>query len=153
MIKRTFIVERGMYDQHHDRVIISGMSLPESGTLVITQDFKPNLPPVGVAKVYIEDGVLKADAEMNEMFVQAYPSIGFRPIEAVDNELGGVDMKQCELLALAVSFYPNMDSEIKRICDQRQVLVCSRLATDCLKKCEHPDDKTLCPNVKVKCYG
>jgi len=152
MIKRTFIVERGMLDTNNDRVIVSGVKLPKE-KVTITQEFKPNLSPIGVGTVYVEDGVLKCDAEMHEDFIVLYPSIGFKPIRFDKNQFGGVDMQECELIALAVCRQPNMDEGIKRICDQRQVLKCSKLAHDCIENCPNKEDKELCPNVKLKCYG
>ena len=152
MIKRTFILERGMYDQHNDRVIVSGIKIPE-GRITITQGFQAQLPHIGVAKVYVEDNVLKCDAEIHEDFIHLFPSIGFKPIKFCDNLMGGMDMQECDLTSLAVSPHPNMDKEIKRICDQKQVMVCSKLADKCMSECPSPEDKTICPNVKLKCYG
>lgn|SRR5574339_42892 len=153
MIKRTFIVERGVPDIHGDRILIEGIKLPPKGAIVITQDFQAHKSPVGIGKVYIEDGVLKCDAEINEHFVQRFPSIGIRPIEAVDNDHGGVDVKSSELVSLAVSLHPNMDKDIKMICDQKQVYKCSLLAESCMVNCPSPEDKTLCKHVKIKCNG
>src|SRR5678810_122639 len=100
MIKRTFIIERGVPDCHGDVILLSGIKLPEKGMIVITHEFNPTHKPLGIGRVYIEDGVLKCDAELaDERYVTAYPSVGIRPIWAEDND-HGVSMKECQLLGV-----------------------------------------------------
>lgn len=152
MIKRVFIVERGQVDQHGDRIIIEGLKLPK-GKIPITVGFQAHHQPVGIAEVYIEDGVVKANAEIHPQFIHLFPSVGIKPIEAADNDQGGVDMKQCELLALGVSPHPNMDLGIKKISDQAQVYRCNMIADVCMASCPSKEDKTKCPNVKLTTNG
>lgn len=152
MIKRVFILERGMLDMHNDRVIIEGIKFPKE-KMTITQEFRANLPPIGIGTVFIEDGVLKCDAEIAPEFTVCFPSIGFRKIRWAKNQFGGVDMQECELVALGVSRHPNHDIGIKKICDQGQYMKCTKLYDDCVANCPSKDDKTICPNVKLKTSG
>lgn len=152
MIKRTFILERGIPDKAGDRIILTGMKLPENH-LTITNSFKPNLMPIGVGRVYLDNHMLKCEAELDESFVHFFPSVGVKPIKAVDNNLGGVDWAESELVSIALSPFPNMDEGIKRICDQMQIIKCSRNAEHCFNNCDHMDDRSKCPHAKIDSNG
>lgn len=152
MIKRTFILERGVPDRNNDRIVLSGMKLPENH-ITITQSFKPNLMPIGVGRVYLDNHMIKCEAEIDESFVHHFPSVGIKPILAKDNDIGGVDMLECEFISIALSPFPNTDEGIKRVCDQRQIIRCSQPAHECFNHCEHESDRTQCHHAKLDCNG
>lgn len=116
MKKVTFVIEAGNVDIHGDILKIEGVKIPDKVHLL--RNFDHSAVPIGKCEVFKEDGVLKAEAEIPDELLNAYPAIGFSCLSHHKDENGNTVIDDAKLLCVSLCDQPNADPSIKRISDQ-----------------------------------
>lgn len=115
MKKVKFIVEAGQVDSNGDIIKLDGLQVKDK--TLLTKDFDIS-HPIGKCDVFKEDGVLKAEAELPEEMLNAYPAISFQILSSEPNKHGGRTIKEAKLMDVSLCQSPNADPNIKRIDEQ-----------------------------------
>lgn len=107
-----FIIEKGSVDCNGDKLNIDLLSIPD--TILLTENFDNNRS-LGKCRVFKEDGVLKAEAEIPESLLNGFPSIGFKVLKSAFNKEGIYEVQEAELKYVSICKNPNTDPSIKRL--------------------------------------
>lgn len=106
----TFIAEMGTMADG-SRINIEGLQFPNRVPLTVNFD-KTNT--IGEAEVWVEDGVLKARADVKEDFKGLYPAVGVQIIkQSVEN--GVRHLLETKLHQISLNHSPNADKNIQPI--------------------------------------
>lgn len=109
MSKVTFIVATG------HNMNIDAMIIPE-GMIPIHHNFEYNQPPISMARLFKEDGVIKAETEIPDLWLSAFPYIGIGDVPDDDGQAKYVTSGK--VYDLSLGYGPNQDPAIRPICDQ-----------------------------------
>ena len=115
MIKAHFIAEAGKVDSQGDIINLDGLKHDE--TVLLTKDFDA-VNPLGRCKVFKEHGLLKAEAEIPEEYLNSHPAIGFQVLKSHKNEHGGMTVTEAKLFTVSLCSSQNTDPSIKSIAEQ-----------------------------------
>lgn len=114
--KMKFIIETGKVDSHNNKLNIDGLKIP--GQMVLTEQFS-NDRIVSDCKVFKEEGVLKAEADVPKYLLNGFPSIGFNILKSkFDEEKGVYEIEEADLKYVSINKNPNVDPSIKRLSEQ-----------------------------------
>lgn len=115
MKKVKFIIEKGQLDSNGDMLKIDGLKIPDR--TLLTRDFD-NCNPIGYCDIFKEEGLLKAEADVPEEMLNAYPAIDFQVISQEINENNNRVINEAKLYSVSLCGHPNADPSIKRISEQ-----------------------------------
>jgi len=97
---KGIIVERGYDDPGSGSIDVNGAIF--NGSVPVLQNHDITLP-IGSAKLYVEDNVIKADIDLFNDF-RGWPSVGFMVIERDGNIV-----KKCKIYNIGICSQPNAD--------------------------------------------
>ena len=115
MIKASVIIEKGSADIYNRQVDLDGLEIKDFYYLTENYD---NSQIIGeVSKVYIKNGFLMADIEIEEKYMDYYPSIGFVSSKTIESNNIQLSVKS-RLENISLTQNPNVDETIVTIFDQ-----------------------------------
>lgn len=112
-VKVKAVIEKG--GANDNIIIMEGLTILNS-PIFVTKGFNSN-EVVGVANVFKEDGVLMAEFEIEEKFLNFYPAVGVQVLKWNIDKKGVRVINECKLFSLGISMAPNADPSIPRLCD------------------------------------
>ena len=116
MKKVKFVIEDGSIDALGNKVSIDGMQVPNKKVL-LTRDFDVT-KPIGRCDVFKEDGLLKAEAEIPDELIDAYPAISFKILDFEAGDDGLMNITDARLSGVSLCWRPNTNPSIKKISEQ-----------------------------------
>jgi len=118
-MKMTFIVETGKVDSNGDKLVIAGIkNLNE--TIPLQRDFHPNLQ-IGDCTLHIEDGVLKATADLKKEHYTLFPALGYEVDKGearYNKKKNQTEIRSCKIFAVGLHASRNTDHEVRTIGEQ-----------------------------------
>lgn len=115
MKKTTFIIECGNVGS--DGIVImpgAFKNLPKE--MPLTRDFKQT-PILGHANIFDDNGIIKAEGEIDESLFDLTPAIGFQVLKSRE-ENGIKIIDEANLRYVSLNAQPNADPNIKSIREQ-----------------------------------
>ncbi len=113
-MKVRFVAERGNKGDDNVEVDLYGIKNLPKFVIITAEDFTT---AIGTGKVFIDNSVLKVEADLREQDFHLYPTIGFESI--VEETINGfVLIRESELHTISLQPNPNTDSQIKTILEQ-----------------------------------
>ena len=116
-IKVKVVIEKGNYDSNGNVIMLDGLIIPNMD-IPVTKKFEAT-EVLANANVFKENGVLMAEFEIEDKFLNAYPSVGVTLLEHHIDEKGINVIDKCELFAVGISATPNADLSIPKLSDGR----------------------------------
>jgi hypothetical protein len=115
--KVKVVIEKGNYDSNGSVIMIDGLIIPKTG-IPVTIEFQSN-EVLSNANVFKENGVLMAEFEIDDKFLNAYPAVGVKLLEHHIDENGINVIDKCELFSVGISPIQNADKSIPNLSDGR----------------------------------
>lgn len=117
-IIKGLVIEAGRAGIKGNIIDIKGVVLPKDGETFVQFDFS-NVP-IGTAKVYIENDVIKADVKLfyNDVAKKALFDFLTPALGGIVKERGGVLIGSCVMTGIGLCSTSNNDKEIKTIGEQ-----------------------------------
>jgi hypothetical protein len=120
-----FVIETGEIDSENNIVIVDGVECKNHTPVSLNFDMDKI---ICLAKVIMEDGVIKAEADIDEKYFELYPAIGIEGIKEHINESGGITWDKTKLHHIGLCVAKNVDSRIKTI--EKQIKEYAATTTD-----------------------
>lgn len=114
-MEKTFIIESFTPDSHGD-VIMPGAFKDLPKKVLLTKDFNHN-NPLGEVEVIMDGDKLIAKGNIDDLFDNFYPAIGFQLLKYTE-ENGVKVISEAKLHYVGLCANPNLDNSIKTIGEQ-----------------------------------
>lgn len=113
--KVKVVIEKGNYDSNGNVIMLDGLIIPNTD-IPVTKEFQDN-EVLANANVFKENGVLMAEFEIEDKYLNAYPAVGVKLLEHHIDENGIKVIDKCELFSVGISATQNADNSIPKLSD------------------------------------
>lgn len=114
-MKRTFTIETNKPDGNGDIINLDGVHIPARVPVTLEWDHSKLIGMSTVGRVGDE---LKATADIDDRYLDAYPAIGFSAINYKTSKTGCKVYEEIKLYEVSLSSRPNANPDIKSIREQ-----------------------------------
>ena len=110
-----FIIESGEIDSGNNIVMVDGVEFKNHTPVSLNFDMDKI---ICLADVFKENGVIMAEADIDEEYFDLYPATGIQGLEENINESGGLTWNKTKLHHIGLCVGKNVDTRIKSIREQ-----------------------------------
>lgn len=115
--KVKVVIEKGNYDSNGNVIMLDGLIIPNTG-IPVTKEFRAN-EVLANANVFKENGVLMAEFEIEDKFLNGYPAVGVKLLKHHVDENGIKVIDKCELFSVGICPMQNADKSIPNLSNGR----------------------------------
>ena len=108
------IYRKGNVDNNGHVIMLDGLAIPP--IIPVIKDFHTE-EVLSIANVFMENGVLMAEFEVEDKYLNHYPVIGAKVTEFHLPETKGMVIDKADLFSIGLSSNKNVDTTIPRLSD------------------------------------